>query len=299
MPGAASYIGPMEKAPAEARGLLGSLLPVGDGAAVTVVYVPVGGKWDGAVLERTASSHLLIVLEEGAQAQIEMRMGGAAAAEHATEIIAGDGARCACVCLQEGAGALRIREEARVGRGAQLQWHTFALSAGDAAHVLRSHVTGEGGRSDLAWTALAGGRRQSRVEAANHFAAAHGGGEMMLRGIAQDHGSLRATGMIEIGPGGGGTDTYLTEDVLMLDATAKADAVPGLEIKTNDVKASHSASIRRITEDDLFFFGARGIPVDRARGMFIRGFLAAGLEPVAPSALRADIERRVGEAGGG
>jgi Fe-S cluster assembly scaffold protein SufB len=80
--------------------------------------------------------------------------------------------------------------------------------------------------------------------------------------------------MIEISPGGGGTDTYLTEDVLMLDRTAKVDAIPGLEIKTNDVKASHSATVTRVTPEDLFYFSARGIPEHEARAMYIQGFLS-------------------------
>ena len=65
--------------------------------------------------------------------------------------------------------------------------------------------------------------------------------------------------MIEIGPEGTGTDACLTQEVLMLDPTAKVDAIPALEIRTNDVKASHSASVSRVTEEDLFYFGSRGL----------------------------------------
>ena len=59
----------------------------------------------------------------------------------------------------------------------------------------------------------------------------------------------------------------------MLDPTSKVDAIPALEIKTNDVKASHSATIARVTEEDLFYFGARGIAPAEARRMFVLGFL--------------------------
>jgi len=59
----------------------------------------------------------------------------------------------------------------------------------------------------------------------------------------------------------------------MLDPTAKVDAVPALEIKANDVKASHSASVRRVTPLDLFSFAARGIEGKMARTMYVEGFL--------------------------
>jgi Fe-S cluster assembly scaffold protein SufB len=91
--------------------------------------------------------------------------------------------------------------------------------------------------------------------------------------VAEGKAYVRCDGLLEIGPGGGGTDAYLTEDVLMLDPTAKIDAVPGLEIKTNDVKASHSATVSRVTPEDLFYFAARGISQAEARRMYVEGFL--------------------------
>ena len=94
-----------------------------------------------------------------------------------------------------------------------------------------------------------------------------------MKGIAQDKAHAAAHGIIMIGPQGNGTDTYLTQSVLMLDATAKVDAVPALEIKTNDVKASHSASVARVSPEDLFYFASRGIPAKEARQMFVEGFL--------------------------
>jgi len=114
----------------------------------------------------------------------------------------------------------------------------------------------------------------------NVFDATDGRGEILMRGIAEGKGHAECRGLIEIGLHGGGTNTYLTQEVLMLDATAKVDAIPALEIKTNDVKASHSATIARITEEDLFYFGARGISPEEARRLFVLGFLGSITEKV-------------------
>ena len=94
-----------------------------------------------------------------------------------------------------------------------------------------------------------------------------------MKGVAEDKAYVQCNGMINIGLDGGGTDTYLTEDVLMLDASAQVDAIPGLEIKTNDVKASHSATVSRVTDEDLFYFASRGIDNSEARKMYVEGFL--------------------------
>lgn len=166
-----------------------------------------------------------------------------------------------------------LRERAVIGQEASIRWHVVTLGGGNVDHALHSVIEGEGGRSDVSWMFFGSEDERQVLSVQNTFNAPRGGGEIMMKGIAQDRSHVAARGMIEIGPSGGGTTTYLTQSVLMLDATAKVDAVPGLAIKTNDVKASHSASVARVSPEDLFYFATRGIPVPTARRLYIEGFL--------------------------
>lgn len=166
-----------------------------------------------------------------------------------------------------------VRQRCRLARGAKLHW-TNALIGGERVDcALRSEV-GEGATSSLDWLLYARGRERYSASARNVFVGTHGGGEMTMKGVAQEHGQVSVHGMIEIGPHGGGTQTYLTQNVLMLDSSSKVDAIPALEIKTNDVKASHSATVSRVTEEDLFYMTARGIDPRQAKRMFVEGFLS-------------------------
>jgi Fe-S cluster assembly protein SufB/Fe-S cluster assembly protein SufD len=101
--------------------------------------------------------------------------------------------------------------------------------------------------------------------------------------------------MIEIGEKGGGTDTYLTQNILILDRTAKVEAIPALEIKTNDVKASHSATVTKVSEEDLFYMTSRGIAREEARALYVSGFLKDLLGRIAHPQARRIIEEAVGE----
>ena len=140
------------------------------------------------------------------------------------------------------------------------------------------------------WIFYARDKEQYTLTATNTFEAQNGGGEITMQGVAEHTAHVLCNGLINIGLGGKGTDTYLTESVLMLDPTAKVDAIPGLEIKTNDVKASHSATVSRVTAEDLYYFAARGIPTVEARQMFIVGFLGGRLEKIVNSNIRESIE---------
>ena len=146
-----------------------------------------------------------------------------------------------------------------------------------------------GAVSDVDWIFYAKGDDKHTLSARNVFEAQEGGGEITMKGVAEGKAHVRCDGLIDIGLQGGGTDTYLTEDVLMLDDTAKVDAVPGLEIKTNDVKASHSATVSKVTPEDLFYFASRGIDQTEARHMYVQGFLGDLTEKIVDVEIREEV----------
>lgn len=69
------------------------------------------------------------------------------------------------------------------------------------------------------------------------------------------------------------TESFLEERILLLSPNAKAEAVPDLEIKNNEVKCSHAATVGKIDEEQIFFLAARGISEKKAKMMIAKGFL--------------------------
>lgn len=94
-----------------------------------------------------------------------------------------------------------------------------------------------------------------------------------LKGVAEDSSKIRFFGRIIIEEDCGDTQSFLEERILLLSDKAKAEAVPELEIKTDDVKCSHAASISRIPEEHLFYLQSRGISQKQAEDMIVEGFL--------------------------
>jgi Fe-S cluster assembly scaffold protein SufB len=199
----------------------------------------------------------------------------------------GQGSKCHYILLvRDGETVLRSSLE----KGASVHWHVFSFETG--THTLDSELNGERSTSQVNWVFRAGKKEKQTIGIKNIFSAKNGGGEIVLKGVAEDHAQVACNGMIQIGLNGGGTKTHLTEDVLMLDATAKVDAIPGLEIKTNDVKASHSATVSRVTPEQLFYLQSRGLPEEVARKLFIDGFLGELIETV-PENMREKVREMI------
>ncbi len=179
---------------------------------------------------------------------------------------------------------------AELQEGASIHWHCTTLGSADEPHTLSSTLLGMNATSNIDWIFRVQRDEKQMIAVRNIFAASRGGGEMTLKGVAEGKAYASCEGMIEITEAGQGTNTYLTEDVLMLDPTAKIDAIPGLEIRTNDVKASHSATVSRVTPEDLFYFQARGIDEVTARAMYTEGFLSDLTERIGDEEVRKAVQ---------
>ena len=223
-----------------------------------------------------ADSHVKIILEQGSTADIIIRIHGkASVCNHLTEVSIGAEAVCTVLTVNaaKSDAVVSIKQSGSIGEGGSLKWQNVTLGGADVSHDVVSKAVGNDSESAIDWMFYAKGDERQVLTARNIFEGLRGGGEVLMRGVAEGKAHATAKGMIEIGEKGNGTNTYLTQQVLMLDLSAKVDAVPGLEIKTNDVKASHSATVARVTPEDLFYFAARGISTHEARAMFVQGFL--------------------------
>ena len=70
-----------------------------------------------------------------------------------------------------------------------------------------------------------------------------------------------------------GTDTYELNRNLLLSDGARADSVPNLEIETGEiVGAGHASTTGRFDDEQLFYLMSRGIKMDDARRLVVRGF---------------------------
>jgi len=106
-----------------------------------------------------------------------------------------------------------------------------------------------------------------------HHQAPHTRANTTLRGVARDSAQVKFVGRIIIDENCGDTNSFLTERILLLSDQAKAEAVPDLEIKSDDVKCSHAASISKIPDEHLFYLMSRGIPRRQAEELIVEGFL--------------------------
>ena len=98
-------------------------------------------------------------------------------------------------------------------------------------------------------------------------------GRVTVRGVAENGARIRIKGLVKIEKEAQNTDSFLTMKILLLDKKSGATAEPELEILANRVKASHSASVGKIDEEELFYLKSRGINEQEAKKIIVNGFI--------------------------
>jgi Fe-S cluster assembly protein SufD len=101
---------------------------------------------------------------------------------------------------------------------------------------------------------------------------------LLYKNALMDRSRTIFSGLIRVDPGAQRTDAYQTNRNLLLDPTADANSLPGLEIEANDVKCSHGATTGRLDQEELFYMLQRGIPKPVAQELLVFGFFEEVIE---------------------
>jgi Fe-S cluster assembly protein SufD len=91
-----------------------------------------------------------------------------------------------------------------------------------------------------------------------------------------------------------GTDTYELNRNLLLSDGARADSVPNLEIETGEIiGAGHASTTGRFDDEQLFYLMSRGIALEDARRLVVRGFFNEIVTEIGIDAIQDRLMERI------
>ena len=91
-----------------------------------------------------------------------------------------------------------------------------------------------------------------------------------------------------------GTDTYELNRNLLLSDGARADSVPNLEIETGEiVGAGHASTTGRFDDEQLFYLMSRGITLENARRLVVRGFFSEIVNEIGVESIQERLMNRI------
>jgi len=96
--------------------------------------------------------------------------------------------------------------------------------------------------------------------------------DLEFKGALKGNSRSVYSGLIKVHEGAQRTDAFQQNRNLVLSRTARADSIPNLEIKANDVRCTHGATVSQVEDEHMFYLQARGIPRAEAQKLIVEGF---------------------------
>jgi Fe-S cluster assembly protein SufD len=237
--------------------------------------------------------HVVVRVGENARATILERHVGSTESFVCgiVEVSLAPGAQLDYVVLQqadEGARVLMHRG-ARCEAGSRIGWHVADLGGVLVRSTIDTRL--EHARSEAAINALFFARGFGHVDLATDLdhRASQTRSETIVRSVATGRGHGRFRGGIRIRPDTHRCDAAMRDDALVLSRDAYLEAVPALDIASNDASAQHAATIGALDEEELFYVQSRGIARGRAARMIALAFFEPAIARFPSEALRDEI----------
>lgn len=237
----------------------------------------------------TTSTHILAVVEEGSSITFLHECNSPTLDEPllhmgVTELFCGDNANFRYVALQNwGDNVVNFgHQRGRVGKHGNLDWVASEMGTEFEKVFMTLELDDNDSFGRISGLYFGDGTQHIDLDTQqNHNTnALRTTSDLLFKGALKDTSRSVWQGMILVEPGAQQTDGFQANRNLILERTARADSIPGLEIQADDVACTHAATIGKVDEEVIFYLMARGIPRHEAVKMIVQGFFDPIMERI-------------------
>jgi len=248
-----------------------------------------------------AASYPQLIVEVGADSRlslIERHLGephGATFVNAAIQIDVGSRATLEHHRAQSAGGqALHFETVvANVHDEARYELNMVSLGGQSARGTVRIALRGRRAAVRLAMAIAPDGAQVNDTYARIEHLAAETDTDELFRGIAAGRSRAAFNGHIVMRAHATGAVSRQSLRTLLAGPGAEADVRPQLEIYTDDVRASHGATIGKLDDAMLFYLLSRGIDPDTAQSLLKWAFLTEVVARITVPELRRDLEHAI------
>lgn len=244
-----------------------------------------------------ASDIIIVIAKEGAQLTMQSILKGG---EDSSIFLR------TFITLIEGEAKVNLVSRADNVRGFVSLEHRALVSSYSAIDIYEDPSSSSLLRSDIE-TLLLGQEASSTL---THVVTAEGASQFDIHSRTVHHASDTNSNIYALGTGGGTSRTVYRAAVdiksgvknvkgaqegkfLVLSDTAEVDAIPILDIASNEVSSTHKLSVSHIRDTDLFYAKSRGLSNDDARSLILEGFFGSLFEKLGKQDLMEKLTGRL------
>jgi len=160
-----------------------------------------------------------------------------------------------------------------VAQDAKVNWYSGLFGSVLSRYKIDYFLNGPGASSNESEVVFGNNDQHFDIQTSMNHQSPATEARVVEKSILRNRSKSLFKGMIRIRENATKSNSFLSGRSILLDKNAKSDAIPGLEILTNDVKATHSASVAQIDEEQIFYLKSRCLSHEEAERTIVEGFL--------------------------
>ena len=151
--------------------------------------------------------------------------------------------------------------------------YVIDLNKGERNILIEINLKGEFAQARVLGVFNGSGSDKFHLNIVIHHDALDTRSETLVKGVLKNSAQCIFSGLVEIEKSASGTIASLTERTLLLSDAAKAESLPFLEIKNNDVSVNHAVTVSTLDKEQLWYLQSRGLDTHSAQQLITEGFL--------------------------
>lgn len=172
---------------------------------------------------------------------------------------------------------------------AKLLWSELFSGAGRMKSETDNLLVGESAHAHISHAVVAGCSSERDIFASVKHVAAQTSSIIRTAGVGIGPSKTVYRGLIDMEKGVSGVSGIQEARFLVLDPSARIDAIPSLDISSKDVRCGHKLAITHIDPLDVFYLKSRGLSDSESKRMFLEGHFAGLFEDEASRQLSEDL----------
>ena len=166
-----------------------------------------------------------------------------------------------------------VTQRALVAEDGVMEWVDSNLGSRLTMKYPACILKGRGAHGEVLSMAFAGKGQQQDTGAKMIHAAPYTTSKITSKSISKSGGRASYRGLVKVLPAAGHSRSKVVCDALLLDADARTDTYPTMEIDADSVDIGHEATVSKIGSEQLFYLRSRGLTEEEATTMVVSGFI--------------------------
>lgn len=212
-----------------------------------------------------------------------------------TEVVLADNAQVNHIRVQrDSTEAFHIANCAvSMARASRYRSVSIALGARISRYNVNALLAAEEAECTIDGLALITGRQLADTHSCIDHARPHGISRQSHKCIVDGAAHAVFNGKIMVRPGAQRIDSSQSSRNLLLNAKARIDTKPQLEIFADDVKCAHGATVGQLDNEEVFYLQSRGLSEVTARNLLTYAFGAEIIDRISIASLKHRLEQTV------